>query len=81
MARPHCGRCHTLVLVLLVLLLAHVVGIASGWSIPPSAAPAPVSKLYRPGAMAVIPQDNRTVFYEGTKLRRRFRTCQSLAIS
>lgn len=64
-------------LALLVLLLVHIIGITSGWSVPPSAVPAPASELYRPGAIAIIPQDNRTVFYEGTKLRRHFRPCHS----
>jgi hypothetical protein len=53
--------------LLLVALLAHLVVEALAWSskraMPPSAAPAQGFELYRPGAIAIIPQDNRTVFY------------------
>ncbi len=54
--------------LLLLVLLAHCAAVAlarSKRATPPSAAPAPPGvDLYRPGAVAIIPQDNRTVFYE-----------------
>lgn len=50
---------------LLVLLLAHLVAAwKSKGAMPPSAVPAPPGSLYQPGMVAIIPQDNRTVFYE-----------------
>lgn len=50
---------------LLVVLLAHLVAAwTSKGATPPSATPAPPGTLYQNGMVAIIPQDNRTVFYE-----------------